>query len=81
MQDLLKSCEEFMWRAARREGGRDGTPGRVVMGEKSGVEFVMTIFGRDRQLPCTEKLMSSLRLFNMRFDHDCEDLLRRPRAK
>ena len=79
VQELLKHCETYMWKAARREGARDG---KVVMGEKSGVEFVLTIFGRDRELPRTEKLMSGIRLFNLRFDHDCEDLLgRRPRGK
>ena len=81
VQDLLRSCEEFMWRGARREGSAAGKAGKVVMGEKSGVEFVATIFGRDRELPRTEKIMSGIRLFNMRFDHDCEDLIRRPRSK
>ena len=82
VQDLLRSCEEFMWRGARREGSSGGSgKGKVVMGEKSGVEFVATIFGRDRELPRTEKIMSGIRLFNLRFDHDCEDLLRRPRSK
>ena len=72
---LLKSCEEFMWHAAKKEGGKG-----KVMGEKSGIEFVKSIFGRDRELEKTEKLMTSIRLWNMRFDANCEDLLRKPRT-
>ena len=73
---LLKTCEEFMWRAAKREGSK----GTVKMGKNSGCEFVDSIFGRDRELENTESLMQSIRLWNMRFDVNCEDILRRPSA-
>ena len=73
---LLKTCEEFMWRAAKREGSK----GTVKMGKNSGCEFVDSIFGRDRELENTESLMQSIRLWNMRFDVNCEDILRRPGA-
>jgi hypothetical protein len=73
---LLKTCEQFMWKAAKREGGK----GSVSMGRNAGCEFVETIFGRDRELESTEKLMNSVRLWNMRFDANCEDILRRPSA-
>ena len=76
MKKLLKLCEEFMWRAAKREGSR----GTVKMGEKSGIEFVKSIFGRERELERTEQLMQSVRLWNMRFDANCEDILKRPGA-
>ncbi|KAE8322146.1 hypothetical protein BDV39DRAFT_210080 [Aspergillus sergii] len=72
---LLKTCEQFMWKAAKREGGKS-----VSMGRNAGCEFVETIFGRDRELESTEKLMNSVRLWNMRFDANCEDILRRPSA-
>ncbi|EIT79526.1 hypothetical protein AFLA_009652 [Aspergillus flavus NRRL3357] len=72
---LLKTCEQFMWKAAKREGGKS-----VSMGRNAGCEFVETIFGRDRELESTEKLMNSVRLWNMRFDANCEDILRRPLA-
>ena len=72
---LLKACEYFMWRAARREGSKN-----VKMSENAGTEFVDSIFGRDRELENTEKLMSSIRLWNMRFDANCEELVRRPGA-
>ncbi|KAL8933673.1 MAG: hypothetical protein Q9216_006258 [Gyalolechia sp. 2 TL-2023] len=73
---LLKACEEFMWKAARREGSK----GPIKMGKNSGCEFVDSIFGRDRELEKTESLMQSIRLWNMRFDANCEDILRRPSA-
>jgi hypothetical protein len=48
------------------------------MGKNSGVEFVDSIFGRDRELDKTEKLMSNIRLWSMRFDANCDDILRNP---
>jgi hypothetical protein len=72
---LLKACEQYMWRAARREGSKG-----VSMGKNAGTEFVDSIFGRDRELENTEKLMNSIRLWNMRFDANCEEILRRPSA-
>ncbi|MCJ1340839.1 hypothetical protein MMC09_006135 [Bachmanniomyces sp. S44760] len=76
LKKLLKTCEEYMWKVAKREGAK----GSVKMGKNSGCEFVDTIFGRDRELEKTEKLMTSIRLWNMRFDANCEDILRRPSA-
>jgi len=72
-RSLLKVCEQSMWRAARRRGSKG-----VSMGKEAGTEFVDSMFGRDRQLENTEKLMSSIRLWNMRFDANCEKILRRP---
>jgi hypothetical protein len=74
-KQLLKACEQYMWRAARREGSKG-----VSMGKNAGTEFVDSIFGRDRELENTEKLMNSIRLWNMRFDANCEEILRRPSA-
>lgn len=76
LKKLLKACEHYMWKAAKREGGK----GTVMMGRNAGCEFVDSIFGRDRELENTEKLMHSIRLWNMRFDANCEDILRRPSA-
>ncbi|KAL8992878.1 MAG: hypothetical protein Q9188_007476 [Gyalolechia gomerana] len=73
---LLKACEEFMWKAAKREGSK----GPIKMGNNSGCEFVDSIFGRDRELEKTESLMQSIRLWNMRFDANCENILRTPSA-
>ena len=73
---LLKVCEDYMWKVAKREGAKGG----VTMGKNSGCEFVETIFGRDRQLEETESLMQGIRLWNMRFDANCESILKRPSA-
>lgn len=76
---ILKACEEYMWRVARKEAGRkNSSSAAVAMGAKSGCEFVDSIFGRDRKLEETEKLMTGMRLWSMRFDANCEDILRHP---
>ncbi|KAL4943605.1 hypothetical protein BDV06DRAFT_132983 [Aspergillus oleicola] len=72
---LLRTCEQFMWKAAKREGGKS-----VTMGKNAGCEFVESIFGRDRELENTEKLMNSIRVWNMRFDANCDDILRKRTA-
>lgn len=74
---LLKICEEYMMKAAKRETGGKKP---VTMGKNSGVEFVDSIFGRDRELEKTEKLMSNIRLWSMRFDANCDEILRNPAA-
>ena len=70
-KELLKECEYFMLKAAKREGSKK-------MGKNAGTEFVESIFGRDRYLGQTEKLMQQMRTWNLRFDANCEDILRRP---
>lgn len=74
---LLKVCEDYMWKAAKKENG-DKKP--VSMGKNSGCEFVNSMFGRDRELERTEKLMTGIRLWSMRFDANCEEYLRHPSA-
>jgi hypothetical protein len=74
---LLKVCEDYMWKAAKKESGEKKP---VAMGKNSGCEFVDSIFGRDRELEKTEKLMTGMRLWSMRFDANCEDILRYPSA-
>ena len=72
---LLKICEDYMWKAAKKDSGEKKP---VNMGKNSGCEFVDTVFGRDRELEKTEKLMTGMRLWGMRFDANCEDILRHP---
>ncbi len=74
---LLKVCEDYMWKAAKKETGEKKP---VAMGKNSGREFVESIFGRDRELEKTEKLMTGMRLWSMRFDANCEEILRHPTA-
>jgi hypothetical protein len=73
LKKLLKACETPMLKAGRRNG-KDS----AQLGKNAGTEFVDSIFGRDRQLDATEKFMASIRLWNLRFDANCEDILRRP---
>jgi len=75
LKKLLKICEEYMWKAAKEETGGKKP---VTMGKNSGCEFVDSIFGRDRELDKTEKLMSAIRLWSMRFDANCDEILRNP---
>jgi hypothetical protein len=74
---LLKICEDYMWKAAQREAGEERPRN---MGRNSGCEFVDSIFGRDRELDKTEKLMSAIRLWSTRFDADCDEIFRNPAA-
>ena len=73
---LLKVCEDYMWKVAKKEGAK----GSVKMGKNSGCEFVDSIFGRDRKLEETESLMQGIRLWNIRFDANCESILKKPSA-
>lgn len=67
---LLKECEHFMLKAAKRAGTK-------TMGKDAGEEFVNSIFGKERMLDDTERIMQSLHTWNHRFDVNCEQLLRR----
>ncbi|KAK1028093.1 hypothetical protein LTR33_017393, partial [Friedmanniomyces endolithicus] len=71
---LLKICETYMWKAAKKESGGGGAK-KVTMGKNSGCEFVDAMFGRDRELERTERLMTGMRLWSMRFDANCEAIL------
>jgi len=73
LKKLLKACETPMLKAGKKHGND-----LTQLGQNSGTEFVDSIFGRDRQLEATEKFMAGLRLWNLRFDANCEDILRRP---
>jgi len=73
LKKLLKACETPMLKAGRKSSRESSQ-----LGKNAGTEFVDSIFGRDRELDATEKFMSSIRLWNLRFDANCEDILRRP---
>lgn len=74
-KQLLRDCEFFMLKAAKTQGSK------TLMGKNAGTEFVDSIFGKDRYLETTERLMNKLRLWTMRFDVNCEDILRRPSVR
>ncbi|KAL7622456.1 hypothetical protein AAE478_007961 [Parahypoxylon ruwenzoriense] len=69
---LLKKCEAPMLRSNRT---KDAAP----LGQNAGVEFVKTVFGRERELERTEAFMQQVRLWNLRFDANCDDILKRPK--
>ncbi|CAN8097811.1 unnamed protein product [Discula destructiva] len=71
LNKLLKTCEKPMLVASTKKGG-------AQLGQRSGIEFVDTMFGRERELEKTEKFMQSVRLWNLRFDANCEDVLKHP---
>lgn len=72
LRKLLKTCEQPMLKAASAK--KSGSQ----LGKNAGVEFVETLFGRERELDKTERFLQSVRLFNLRFDANCEDILRNP---
>lgn len=74
---MLKVCEDYMWKAAESVSGDIKS---ATLGKDSGYEFVNSIFGRERELDRTERLMSAIRLWSMRFDANCDDILRNPTA-
>ncbi|KAH7311588.1 hypothetical protein B0I35DRAFT_357342 [Stachybotrys elegans] len=70
LRHLLKACEAPMLKAAKKK--------QSGLGKNAGVEFVDTLFGHDREFPRTEKFMQNVRLFNLRFDANCEDIVKNP---
>lgn len=71
LRKLLKACEAPMLRSAKQKK-------EPQLGKNAGVEFVETLFGRDRELETTNRFMASVRLWNLRFDTNCEEILRNP---
>ncbi|KAK4186359.1 hypothetical protein QBC35DRAFT_387364 [Podospora australis] len=74
LRKLLKACEAPMLRSKVTNGVRKDPQ----LGKNAGVEFVETLFGRERELEKTERFMHSVRLWNLRFDTNCEEILRSP---
>lgn len=70
LRKLLKTCEAPMLRAGKRD--------KAQLGKNAGIEFVETLFGREREMEKTERFMQSVRLWNLRFDANCEDIIREP---
>ncbi len=71
LRSLLKKCETPMLRASKRKSGE-------ATGNNCGAEFVETMFGRERELEKTERFMQSVRLWNLRFDANCDEILKKP---
>ena len=71
LKKLLKTCEQPMLKAGK---GMEKSKQRI----NAGTEFVEMLFGTERMLEATEKFISGLRLWNLRFDANCESILRKP---
>jgi hypothetical protein len=71
LKKLLKACEQPMLKA-----GKGVEMGKLKI--NAGTEFVDMLFGTERMLEGTEKFMLGLRLWNLRFDANCECILQRP---
>lgn len=77
LESILEACEGWMYKAARREGRRvDERTGRVLeMGKESGVEFVESVFGVQREGERTERLVAAVGLWTKRWDGNCEGVV------
>lgn len=74
---LLQKCEKYMYSQAKKVSTTSGT--KTQYGSNSGCEFVDSIFGRDRELDRTQRLINAIRCWTRDFEDNCEDILRRPR--
>ena len=64
LERQLDKCEEYMWECAKK----NKETGATVMDPNAGSELVKGLFGRDRRLGRTEKLMQQLRNWTVEFE-------------
>ena len=84
LQNILRTCEKSMLHIARhkaRQRGFNVTTASMVYGADIGCEFIDTMFGQDRQLEDTKKVMASMRLSNWKFEVYCDENLRPSNVK
>jgi hypothetical protein len=72
LRKLLKACEAPMLRSSTKQK-KEG-----ALGKNAGVEFVETLWGNDRERDKTDRFMASVSLWNLRFDTNCEEILKKP---
>ncbi|KAF5533466.1 vegetative cell wall gp1 [Fusarium napiforme] len=72
--------KEFEETSVANEGGsiEETEKTKQDVDKNAGVAFVETIFGEDKELKRIERLMQNLRLYNLRFDANCENIIRNP---
>lgn len=70
LRKLLKACEKPMTDASTGKSAQ--------LGKDAGIAFAKTMFGKDGQLENAERWLASVRLWDLRFDANCEDILRKP---
>ncbi|KAF5703318.1 vegetative cell wall gp1 [Fusarium mundagurra] len=71
---------EFEKTSVPSEGGNieETEKTRQTYDKNAGVAFVETIFGEDKELKRTERLIRNMRLWSLRFDANCENIVRNP---
>lgn len=75
VKKLLRLCEKHMFDAdVKANGGK----GRKSMSKDSGKYFVDAIFGRGEELEKTERIMGAMRLWSLRVDVNCDEILQNP---
>jgi hypothetical protein len=74
-QDLLQHCESLAIKAWKARTGKEVKP---RFDKKGAVDFIELMFGVDQEFGRTEKLMTHARLYNLRFEANCEEILRNP---
>ncbi|KAL5619941.1 hypothetical protein FOBRF1_003187 [Fusarium oxysporum] len=74
---LNKETEETV---ASNEGGNveETEKPKQDVEKNAGVVFIDTLFGQDKELKRTERWMQNMRIYNLRFDANCEDMIRNP---
>ena len=75
---LLKNCEAPMLNVDN--DAPEKKKKQPALGKNSGIEFVDTLFGRDRELMRTEKFMQKLRTWSIRFETNVVPILENPTA-
>jgi len=73
---LLKNCEAPMLNVDN--DAPEKKKKQPTLGKNSGIEFVDTLFGRDRELMRTEKFMQKLRTWSIRFETNVVPILENP---
>jgi hypothetical protein len=72
LRELLKACEAPIFRSTATKEKKEG-----LLVNNAGVEFVETLFGADREIDRTNRFLASIRLWNLRFDSNCEDIIKK----
>jgi hypothetical protein len=69
IKDLLRECEPAMKKTAKK--------GDLELGRPAAVMFVKMFFGKKYLLEKTDSLINSLDIWNLRYDANCEETLRK----
>jgi hypothetical protein len=74
-QGLLRCCESLGVKAWKARTEKEPNP---KFDKKGATEIIEAMFGVDQELGRTEKFMTNAKLYVLRFDANCEEILRNP---